>query len=99
MKGKAFVAITLLAACSSQKPKVTPAPAFELPFAVETPPDSVRGRFVGTIRRDGGWLDVTIDTAMVDLPPGPAELWRGLTIRPFVAADYGRGDFKAPAES
>jgi hypothetical protein len=99
MKRSVFV-VLLAAACSHPATAVVrPAPPLTLPFSVSTPDDSVRGHFKGTARQDGNWIDVTIDTAVVDLPPGRPELWRGLEISAFIAADYNRGDFKAPAQS
>src|SRR4051812_30946579 len=102
MKRILLLACAASAACSHPAPVVAPKAAdspFVLPFTIGTPADSVRGRFVGVARMDGSWMRVDIDTAVVDIPPGRAERWRGLTISAFVAADYRAGDFRAPAKA
>jgi hypothetical protein len=101
MKRSLLAVLVSAAACSHQAPVTVPvpAPALSLPFSIATPEDTVRGYFKGTARQTGTWIDVTIDTATVDVPAGRPELWRGLTVSAFVAADFNRGDFRAPAEA
>jgi len=90
----------LLQACSRNPPPAEPLPGDRISFAAQTSRDTiVEGAFEGTAVSRDGWLDVVVSTATLTFPPGPPERWRSLTIRTFVAVDYTRAGWRAPAES
>ena len=92
-------------ACSQQKPVVASAP-LPAPFpatftftATGAADLAMEGTFEGTATYENGWLRVTVPKTTITVPPGNSENWRNLTVRSFVAANYGRGDFTAVAQS
>jgi hypothetical protein len=98
----AFVAALMLAqACSRPRPAVMPAPTrttfdFMAQSAVD---DMLQGRFEGSATMDSGWMVVQIARSAITIPPGPAQNWRNLTVRAFLATDYTPGAWKAVAQS
>jgi hypothetical protein len=96
----AVVACVAGAACSRQKPVVTPSPFSPFTFVAETEGDSVlEGRFEGTATASGSWLTVVVPRGLVTVPPGEAATWRNLTVRAYLATDFKRGEWKAVAQS
>lgn len=94
----AFLAQGCAASRSQSAP--TPSPSQTMSFAIQTGRDTiVEATIDGTAVIRDGWISVVVPKATLTFPPGPAERWRSLTIRSFVAADYGLGTWKAPVES
>ena len=98
-----LAAALFAAACSHQKPAVTPAPSpfpATFTFTATTSADSaMEGRFEGSAVYDQGWLTVSVPRTSITVPPGNSENWRNLTVRAFVATNYQRGEWKAVAQS
>ena len=96
---------TLATACSRQQPIVTPAPAptpfpVAFTFTARSQTDlAMEGTFEGTATYENGWLKVTVPKTTITVPPGNSENWRNLTVRSFVAANYGQGNWTAVAQS
>jgi hypothetical protein len=59
----------------------------------------MQGTFEGTATYDNGWLTVSVPKSTVTVPAGNSENWRNLTVRAFVAANNGRGNWTAVAQS
>src|SRR5689334_21846153 len=93
-----MAAAVLTAACSHQKPMVAPVPApfpATFTFTAIGPADSaMQGTFEGNATYDNGWLTVTVPKSTITVPAGNSENWRNLSVRAFVAANYGRGNWK-----
>jgi hypothetical protein len=96
---------TLAMACSRQAPVVTSTPAptpFPVAFSFTATSQTdlaMEGTFEGTATYENGWLKVTVPKTTITVPPGNSENWRNLTVRSFVAANYGRGNWTAVAQS
>lgn len=96
---------SLATACSHRKPVVAVAPAptpfpVVFGFSASSGADSLmEGTFEGTATYADGWLTVTVPKTTITVPPGNSENWRNLTVRSFVAANYGRGNWSAVAQS
>jgi hypothetical protein len=92
----------LLQGCAANRSHPNPLPSTErtMSFSIQTGRDTiVEATFDGTAVIRDGWISVIISKATLNFPPGPPDRWRSLTVRSFVAADYGRGTWKAPVES
>jgi hypothetical protein len=69
-------------------------------FVATSPADSaMQGTFEGTATYEAGWLTLKVPRVTITVPGGKAENWRNLTIKAFIASNFARGDWKAPAES
>lgn len=89
----------LVSACARNAPRIEPVPAQTITFSAQTRPDSmVEGAFEGTAVISDGWISVVVKPTLT-FPAGPHERWRSVTIRSFVAADYGQGTWRAPIAS
>ena len=95
----------LATACSRQQPIVAAAPTaapFPVAFsfsAIGEADLAMQGTFEGTATYENGWLKVTVPKTTITVPPGNSENWRNLTVRSFVAFNYGRGNWTAVAQS
>jgi hypothetical protein len=101
-----ILAVALIAAaCSRQTPVVTSTPVptpFPVAFSFTATSQTdlaMEGTFEGTATYENGWLKVTVPKTTITVPPGNSENWRNLTVRSFVAANYGRGNWTAVAQS
>jgi hypothetical protein len=93
----AVCTLTLLACAGGPPAQTAPVP---MSFTTRTLPDSIiEGSFTGTLTMKDGWMDVVVTSGELTFPPGPAERWRSLTVRSFVATDYAKGSWKTAAES
>lgn len=93
--------LIVVGACSRSRPVVAPAPySGTFTFAAQSSADStLEGRFEGTATVANGWMTVSVPAPQITIAGGPAERWRSLTVRAFLATDFKPGAWKAVAQS
>ena len=93
------VSLTVPSACARSHPQTAPAPDATFEFTAQSGVDTLDGQFSGRALVHDGWMQVTVDRASINFPPGESMRWRSVVLHAFVAAEYNGQSWTAPVES